>query len=118
MRQFNAKIDDYEGALEDDSSDDEDESIMPTDWESYDFSHLTVNPGVNVAWEYRENELSEGALYAHLGELKDAVKRWSTFTLNREFRVLKSSPAVYDVRCVKPDCPFRVHSYKGKWKDY
>jgi mRNA-degrading endonuclease YafQ of YafQ-DinJ toxin-antitoxin module len=73
---------------------------------------------VNVAWEYRENELSEGALYANSGELKDAGKRWSTLTLNREFRVLKSSPAVYDVHCVKLDCPFRVHAYKGKWRDY
>jgi hypothetical protein len=73
---------------------------------------------VNVAWEYRENELSEGALYANSGELKDAGKRWSTLTLNREFRVLKSSPAVYVVHCVKPDCPVKVHAYKGKWKDY
>jgi hypothetical protein len=48
MRHFNAEIDDYECALEDDSSDDEDESIMPSDWESYDFSQLTVNPGMNV----------------------------------------------------------------------
>jgi hypothetical protein len=114
MRQFNAEIDDYERALEDDSSDDEDESIMPSDWESYNFSQLTVNPGVNMAWEYRENEVCEGALYANSGELKDAVKRWSTLTLNREFRVLKSSPTVYDVRCVKPDCPFILHAYKGK----
>jgi hypothetical protein len=52
MRQFNAKINDYERALEDVSSDDEDESITPSDWESYDFSKLSVNPGVNVAWEY------------------------------------------------------------------
>jgi hypothetical protein len=118
MRQLNAEIDDYEHALEDDSSDDEDESIMPSDWESYDFSQLTVNLGVNVALEYQKNEVSEGALYANSGELKDAVKRWSTLTWNREFRVLKCSLAVYDVCCVKPDCPFRVHAYKGKWKDY
>jgi hypothetical protein len=102
MRQFNAEIDDYERALEDDSLDDEDESIMPSDWESYDFSQLTVNPGVNVAWEYRENEVCEGALYANSGDLKNAVKRWSTLTLNREFKILKSYPIVYDVRCVKP----------------
>jgi hypothetical protein len=85
---------------------------------SYDFSQLTVNPGVNMAWEYRENEVCEGALYANSRELKDAVKRWSTLTLNREFKVLKSSPPMYDVHCVKLDCPFRVHAYKGKWKDY
>jgi hypothetical protein len=57
-------------------------------------------------------------LYANSGELKDVVKRGSTLTLNREFRVLKSSPAVYDICCVKLDCPFRVRAYKGKWKDY
>jgi mRNA-degrading endonuclease YafQ of YafQ-DinJ toxin-antitoxin module len=118
MRQFNAEIDNYERGLEDDSSDDEDESIMPSDWEGYDCSQLTVNPSVNVAWEYRENEVCEGAPYANSGELKDAVKRWSTLTLNMGFRVLKSSLVVYDVRCVKHDCPFRVHAYKGKWKDY
>jgi hypothetical protein len=56
MRQFNVEIDEYERALEEDCSDDEDESIMPNDWESYDFSQLTVNPSVNVAWEYQENE--------------------------------------------------------------
>jgi hypothetical protein len=38
LRQYNGEIDDYERALDDDSSDDEDESIMPSDWESYDFS--------------------------------------------------------------------------------
>jgi hypothetical protein len=118
LRQYNGEIDDYERALEDDSLDDEDESIIPSDWESYDFSQLTVNPGVNVTWEYQENELSEAALYANLGELKDAMKRLSTLTLNRECKVLKSSLTVYDVRCVKPDYPFRVHAYKGKWKDY
>jgi hypothetical protein len=31
MRQFNAEIDNYERGLEDDSLDDEDESIMPGD---------------------------------------------------------------------------------------
>jgi hypothetical protein len=51
--------------LEDDSSDDEDESIMPSDCESYDFSQLTINPGVNVVWEYLENEVCEGALHAN-----------------------------------------------------
>jgi hypothetical protein len=49
---------------------------------------------VNVAWEYRENELVEGALYANSGELKDAVKRWSTLTSNREFRVEEFSTSV------------------------
>jgi hypothetical protein len=38
LRQYNGEIDDNERALEDNSSDDKDESIMPTDLESYDFS--------------------------------------------------------------------------------
>jgi hypothetical protein len=54
----------YERALEDDSSHDEDEEIMPGDWQSYNFSQLTINPGVNVTWEYRENEVSVKAPYA------------------------------------------------------
>jgi hypothetical protein len=33
LRRYNGEIDDYECALEDDSSDDEDESIMPSNWE-------------------------------------------------------------------------------------
>jgi hypothetical protein len=50
--------------------------------------------------------------------VKDAVKRWSTLTLQREFRVVKSSPHIYDVHCLKPNCPFRVYASKGKWKNY
>nr|ABA99130.1 retrotransposon protein, putative, Ty3-gypsy subclass [Oryza sativa Japonica Group] len=36
----------------------------------------------------------------------------------REFRVVKSTNYVYEVRCMKEDCPWRVHAYKGKWNDY
>jgi hypothetical protein len=49
--------------------------------------------------------------------VKDAVKQWSTLTLHREFRVVKSSPRIYDMRCKNEDCSFRVYAYKGKW-DY
>jgi hypothetical protein len=74
--------------------------------------------GENVPWEYRENEVSVGALYPTLEHLKNAVKRWPTLTTQRGFRVVKSSPRVYDVCFVKLDCAFRVHAYKGKWKNY
>jgi hypothetical protein len=83
-----------ERGLEEDSSDDEDDPIVPRDWDSYNFSQLSVNPGENVAWEYRENAV---ALEVSALEVKDAVKRWSTLTLQREFRVVKSSPHIYDV---------------------
>lgn len=43
-----------ERGLEEDSSDDEDDPLVPRDWDSYNFSQLSVNPCENVAWEYRE----------------------------------------------------------------
>jgi hypothetical protein len=46
------------------------------------------------------------------------VKRWATLTLQREFKVVKSSPHIYDVQCLKPNCPLRVYASKGKWKNY
>jgi hypothetical protein len=57
-------------------------------------------------------------MYKSAVEVKDVVKRWSTLTLQREFRVVKSSPHIYDVHCLKPNCPFRVYASKGKWKNY
>jgi hypothetical protein len=38
--------------------------------------------------------------------------------LQREFKVVKSSPHIYDVGCLKPNYPFRLYAYKGKWKEY
>jgi hypothetical protein len=67
--------------LEEDSSDDEDDPLVPRDWDTYNFSKLSVNAGENVAWEYRENAISVGAMYQSAVEVKDQVKRWSTLTL-------------------------------------
>jgi hypothetical protein len=107
-----------ERGLKEDSSDDEDDPLVPRDWDSYNFSQLSINAGENVAWEYRENAVSVGAMYKSAVEVKDAVQRWSTLTLQREFRVVKSSPHIYDVHCTKPICPFRVYASKVKWKNY
>jgi hypothetical protein len=52
-----------------------------------------------VAWEYRENAVYVGTMYKSAVEVKDAVKRWPTLTLQKEFRVVKSSPHIYDVHC-------------------
>jgi hypothetical protein len=38
-----------ERGLEEDSSDDEDDLIVPMDWDNYNFSQLSVNPCENVA---------------------------------------------------------------------
>jgi hypothetical protein len=53
-------------------------------------------------------------MYPSTSHLKDVVKQWSTLTLYREFRVVKSSPRIYDVCCIKDDCSFRVYAYMGK----
>jgi hypothetical protein len=42
---------------------------VPRDWQSYNFSQLTVNPGEDVPLEYRENEVSVGAMYLIVGHL-------------------------------------------------
>jgi hypothetical protein len=114
LRRFEMEANGDERVLEEDSSDDEDDPLLPKDWDSYNFSQLSVNAGENVAWEYSENAVSIGAMYKSAVEVKDAVKRWSTLTLQREFRVVKSSPHIYDVHYLKPTCPFRVYASKGK----
>nr|ABA94106.2 Transposable element protein, putative, MuDR [Oryza sativa Japonica Group] len=102
---------------DDDASSDEEGDVMATDWANEDFSGLVISEGDHVPWEYKENEVIEGARYAHKDEMKEAVKHWAV-SLQREFRVVKSTNYVYEVRCIKEDCPWRVHAYKGKWNDY
>jgi hypothetical protein len=118
LKRYGMEANGDERGLEKDSSDDEDDLLVPRDWDNYNFSQLSVNPGENVAWEYRENVVSVGTMYKSAVEVKDAVKRWYTLTLQREFRVVKSSPHIYDVQCLKLNCPFRVYASKGKWKNY
>jgi hypothetical protein len=36
----------------------------------------------------------------------------------QEFKTVECKTHKYDVVCVKEGCPWRVHAYKGKWKDY
>jgi hypothetical protein len=59
-----------------------------------------------VPWEYRENEVLVSAMHSNAVNLKDAVKRWATLTLQREYKVVKSSPYIYDVYYLKPNRPF------------
>ena len=98
----------------DDESSDED-TPMPSELTNQDFSRLVISEGYHVSWEYKENEVIQGAHYANIEDLKEAVKRYA-ISLQREFRVEKSSKSVYEVRCVKENlgCPWRIHAYKGK----
>jgi hypothetical protein len=77
------EADEDESGLEEDSSDDEDDPLVPRDWDSYNFSQLSVNPCENMSWEYRDNTVSIGAMYKSVVEVKDAVKRWATLTLKK-----------------------------------
>jgi hypothetical protein len=54
LRRYEMEANGDERGLEEDSSDDEDDPLVPRDWDSYNFSQLFVNPSENVAWEYRE----------------------------------------------------------------
>ena len=105
--------------VEEGDSSDEETDINPAEWASEDFSGLIVSEEDSVRWEYKENEVIQGAIYSRAEDMKEAVKHFAV-SLHREFRVAKSNRSQYEVRCVKEkdDCPWRVHAYKGKWKDY
>ncbi|WVZ95502.1 hypothetical protein U9M48_041257 [Paspalum notatum var. saurae] len=104
---------------DEDSDNDDDRPVqVPSQWNNYDHSQLLVNEGETVSWEYGENEVYVGAIYHSKIELKEAVQRWAAKSLKKEFRVVKSSPQVYDVKCIRDDCPFRVHAYMGKYDTF
>jgi hypothetical protein len=48
LRRFEMEANGDERGLEEDSSDDEDDPLVPRDWDSYNFSQLSVNAGENV----------------------------------------------------------------------
>jgi hypothetical protein len=118
LRRYEMDADEDERGLEEDSSDDEDDPLVPRDWDNYNFSQLSINPGENVSWGYRDNKVSIGVMYKSAVEVMDAVKRWASLTLQREFRVVKSSPHIYEVQSLKPNCPFQVDASKGMWNNY
>ena len=45
--------------------------------------------------------------------LQHAVKRWP-FLEKKLFHVVISNPTTYDVKCLSPGCPWRVHGYLPK----
>jgi hypothetical protein len=36
----------------------------------------------------------------------------------REFKMVRSTSQMYEVQCKNDGCPWLVHAYKGKWRDY
>jgi hypothetical protein len=49
LRRYEMEANGDERGLEEDSSDDEDDPLVPRDWDNYNFSQLSVNAGENVA---------------------------------------------------------------------
>ncbi|WVZ96167.1 LOW QUALITY PROTEIN: hypothetical protein U9M48_041837 [Paspalum notatum var. saurae] len=79
---------------DEDSDNDDDRPVqVPSQWNNYD------QPLVNE------------------GETQD-LQRWTAKSLKKEFGVVKSSPQVYDVKCIRDDCPFRVHAYMRKYDTF
>jgi len=103
------EMEEYEG-----SSDDEQYSL-PIKWKEHDFGNHVADDVRNQEWEYRGNEVVQGATYLNIEAVKDAVRLWA-ISLKREFRVVKSGSKEYEVKCVNDECPWRVHTFKGKWK--
>ncbi|WVZ56104.1 hypothetical protein U9M48_006683, partial [Paspalum notatum var. saurae] len=101
---------------DEDSDNDDDRPVqVPSQWNNYDHSQPLVNEGENSVMGVR---IYVGAIYHSKIEPKEAVQRWAAKNLKKEFRVVKSSPQVYDVKCIRDDCPFRVHAYMGKYDTF
>nr|AAM44862.1 Putative mutator-like transposase [Oryza sativa Japonica Group]ABB46622.2 transposon protein, putative, Mutator sub-class [Oryza sativa Japonica Group] len=83
--------------VEEGGSSDDETDINPAEWASEDFSGLVVSEEDSVRWEYKENEVIQGAIYTRAEEMKEAVKHF-VVSLHREFWVAKSNRSQYEVR--------------------
>ena len=72
-----------------DSSDDEDYPLLG-EWRDKGFGNPVIQDIRSNEYEYRENEVVQGAKYPSIEAVKDAVKLWA-ISLRKEFRVVKSS---------------------------
>ena len=82
----------------------EDDYPLPSEWRDHGFGNPEIQDGRSQEWEYRQNKIVQGAKYSSSDEVKEALKLWA-ISLRREFRVVKSSPSVYEVKCVEKGCP-------------
>ncbi|WVZ71187.1 hypothetical protein U9M48_019803 [Paspalum notatum var. saurae] len=113
-RQHEVEEQAYEGP---EGSDEDEDYPIPGEWREHGFGNPVVHDAKQQEWEYRENEVVQGAKYASSALLKEAVKLWS-LSLKKEFKVVKSTQSVYDVCCVSEGCPWRLHAYKRIMKTH
>ena len=95
-----------------DSSDDKDYPLIG-EWRDKGFGNPVIQDIRGNEYEYRENEVVQGAKYPSI----EAVKLWA-ISLRKEFRVVKSTNKEYEAKCVNGDCTWRVHASKGKYKTH
>ena len=87
---------------------------IPAEWTNVNSEILVVDDRQNAPWEFHDNVVSQGAIYASKDVVKDAVKRWS-LSIRRSFIVHRATTKLYEVSCPRSGCPFRVHATEGKW---
>ena len=63
---------------------------MLGEWREEGFGNPVVQDIKSSEFEYRVNEVVQGAKYRTIEDVKDAAKLWAV-SLRKEFRVLKSS---------------------------
>ena len=87
VEEFQREGEQQHNAMNDDSSDDDDDDDddyhVSHNWSGYDFSKLSVNEGEAVPWEYMQNEVCISSVYANSDNMKEAIKCWSTLSLQR-----------------------------------
>jgi len=89
------------------------DDTVPEDWGNFDMDGLTVNDGHDSNLVYNQIEIQSGQLFHDKKHLQHAVKKWS-FMEKKPFKVVISNPTTYDVKCLSPGCPWRVHGYLPK----
>ncbi|CAO2207022.1 unnamed protein product [Urochloa humidicola] len=91
----------------------DDEDNVPEEWTNVDLDGLTVNDGHSANWDYSAVQVTKGQLFHDKKHLQHAVKKWA-FSEKKPFRVVISNSTTYDVKCLAPGCPWRVHGYLPK----
>ncbi|WVZ61673.1 hypothetical protein U9M48_011510 [Paspalum notatum var. saurae] len=88
------KEEEFAQAQESGEGSDEDEDYpIPAKWRERGFGNPVVHDAKQQEWEYRQNEVVQGARYTSSELLKESVKLWS-LSLKKKFKVVKSSPSV------------------------
>ena len=75
-----------------DGSSNDEQYSLPKKWNEHGFgSHIAedVRNQEWEEWEYRGNEVVQGATFPNIEAVKDVVRLWA-ISLKREFRVVKS----------------------------